>query len=293
MPNSHFQRKIKLKTYILFGIIGVLVVTNGVLFFQNRQEKSEINTQNTFQSQALQSEIMHLEEQLNASENISKSLEQKWQNEKNSVQSKLKNIKSHLQKQKTNTNQIELAKREIVELRNFVKQYQLQIDSLQKENELLNRNNQLLNHKITNADQKIERLSQTLEKGKFFQIQHLEVTAFKKRFGRKSPTEKATRAENIQIQFEVSRNPLLEKGKYPFYIRIFDPLGNLIAQDKDIFKFKDETLQYTLMSHIDYQNENTTLNIKWKNPRDFEKGKYVVLIYAQNRIIGETELFLK
>ncbi|MDT4844064.1 hypothetical protein FQZ97_780060 [compost metagenome] len=103
---------------------------------------------------------------------------------------------------------------------------------------------------------------------------------------------KAHSANKLVINFNIATNDLAEKGFRSIYLRVFDPAGNLIANNTDFFEANGQQMQYSHRIQISYNNDDTTYAINWTNPKEFLKGVYTVILYCDGFEMGKSQLIL-
>lgn len=95
----------------------------------------------------------------------------------------------------------------------------------------------------------------------------------------------------IQVCFKTTENEVTEKGVEIFYIRIINPIGEILAIESlgsGIFinKYKDEEMRFTMSKEISYDNQINEVCAFWFPGQDFIKGTYNVEIYNKGHLSG-------
>ena len=83
------------------------------------------------------------------------------------------------------------------------------------------------------------------------------------------------------------------KDYHKIYLRVFDPSGNLIADQNNMFVSDGQEMQYSDMITISYNDDNTEYDIEWVNPIPFIKGTYSVILYADGSTMGKSSVTLR
>ena len=76
-------------------------------------------------------------------------------------------------------------------------------------------------------------------------------------------------------------------------MRVFDPSGNLVAKEENVFEIEGQQMQYSGSIEFIYNNDNSAYKILFENPNGFIKGKYSIILYADGYIMGKSEIILK
>jgi hypothetical protein len=112
--------------------------------------------------------------------------------------------------------------------------------------------------------------------------------------GKESPASKASNTDKLRISFSIVENPLARRGMHNIYIRVIDPSGNLvISKNSGTFTAKDEELQYTYQTSIEYTKEGKIYAIDWSNNGDFQKGDYTMLLYSDDYSMGRGTISIR
>ena len=99
----------------------------------------------------------------------------------------------------------------------------------------------------------------------------------------------------IKTCFSIIENKLAQAGDKEIYIRILDSEGNLLNSPTPltIINQQKEELKMSSKRTINYQNQNTDLCIFYEIENSIPAGNYIVEVYAEGFLIGETSLALR
>ncbi len=117
--------------------------------------------------------------------------------------------------------------------------------------------------------------------------------------GKETPTDKARRVEKVKICFTLSENLIIPEGVKTLYVRIARPDQLILIKNKSddfSFTFKGETLQYTIMKEIEYNNIQKDVCLYWIKRYSKEPmmtGVYNVEIFSDDEVIGNAQFTLK
>ena len=112
--------------------------------------------------------------------------------------------------------------------------------------------------------------------------------------GKLIPTERARRSDKIRVCYTVAKNPLTEAGDKEFYVQVIDPNSNVLGANNQV-KFEDKVLNYSLISHFNYENRNLNICefISPNGDEKFEKGRYIVNVFNEENLISTSEFTLR
>lgn len=146
------------------------------------------------------------------------------------------------------------------------------------------------------VEQKNSELSKKVELAKVLSATNIKISPMKKRFltGKEANTDKAKRADNMKISFDLADNKISESGEKNLFIVVYDPEGNAFGSEK--FKLENGTEKiFTISKKIQFVQGQATKNIEteWKpNNSKFTKGIYIIEIYQLGQKIGEEKVSL-
>jgi len=288
------------KIYLLVIVIAALVGMNAYLFFKDRQQSERFVTIST-EKDKLRLEVEKIEVELDKVEALNLDLNEKLLEEQKSAREKIAQLKVALEKGEITQGELDKANNQINELRTFVKNYNDQIIQLQRDNIYLKNSRDSLentlksvNNKASNLENENANLNAKVKTAAVLKLQGAEIIAFRtKSSGKKVEVTKSSTAEKLSVRFNIIPNELAEKGHHNIYLRVFDPAGNLLADEGNRFEADGQEMQYSHSIYINYNNDESTYVIDWTNPKPFIKGIYTVILYADGNTLGKAQVNLK
>ncbi|KQS41194.1 hypothetical protein [Pedobacter sp. Leaf194] len=288
------------KIYFLIIVIAALIGTNGYLFFKDRQQGERLVTVST-EKDKLRLEVEKIEVELDKVNALNLDLNEKLVGEQQLAREKIAELKISLEKGKITQAELDKAQTQIDELKIFIKNYNDQVIQLQKENIFLKSTKDSLENSVKVANDKANSLANEnsnlnakVKTAAALKVQKAEIIAFRtKSSGKKIEVSKSSTTEKLSVRFNVIPNELAEKGHHNVFLRVFDPAGNLLADESNRFEADGQEMQYTHSVYIDYNNDNSTYTIDWANPKPYIKGIYTVILYTDGATMGKAQLELR
>lgn len=190
-----------------------------------------------------------------------------------------------------NTREIIRLKKELATLRAILKDYVMQIDSLNRENQALKvdndklRNqNQLAKEHITTLSTQNEELVDKVAIASQLNATGISAMAHNKRG---KDTDKIRKAKKFVVSFTLARNVTTETGMRSIYVRITTPTGSILTNG-GTFQYENRDLQYSILKEVEYNGEELPVTVYWDIAESLTAGQYRVDIFANGQNIGTT-----
>ena len=217
-------------------------------------------------------------------------------------------LNAHLEREKTrikqllsiNASNVQLIKRyksEISTMRDIMKSYIVQIDSLNTRNKLLVAENQDIKQKINKVQKNNDELSKVKEElstkvevASVIQAKNMKAVTFNKN---RKETTRFDRIEKLQVCFTLRENPIAKAGKKVVYLRIIRPDSLAIASSPDnLFDYNGKKMIFTASREVDYMNQDVDVCIFVDKSPDFVLGNYKAEVYLDGNLIGNSGFIL-
>lgn len=201
-----------------------------------------------------------------------------------------------LQKEKTyNYEQLAKYKKEVAMLRDVMKGYLRQIDSLNTINSNLQAQNIKYKKEINTAqlradvaEEKADELNTKVRIGSVIQASGIRMTALN---AKSNEVKRMKLAKRLKVDFDLTANELAEPGEKSIYLRITGPDGYLLAPSEVIlFNFEGDEMRASAVRKVDYENESVPVSIFYDG-ESFTNGTYSVDIYVDGRLSGTKEIY--
>lgn len=195
-----------------------------------------------------------------------------------------------------NASNVQLLKKyraEIGTMREIMKGYIVQIDSLNTLNQQLMAENigikqqisevQNTNVELTRAK---EELTSKVSVASVIQAKDINAVTLNKK---RKETTRIANIDKLRICFTLRENPIAAAGEKEVFMRIIRPDSLVITTSPDnLFDFNGDKLVYSASRLVDYMNQDIEMCIFLDNTGDFIEGTYSVELYLENNIIGRT-----
>ena len=212
-------------------------------------------------------------------------------------QQRVEELQEELKRTKNNdAAEIMRLKKELATLREILRNYIMQIDSLNRLNQQLNQENENLRTENEQAQQHISNLTTEKENltDKVAIASQLDATGIsaigKNKRGR--TTSKVKDVKKFQISFTISRNVTAKTGMKSVYVRILTPTNETLTQG-GTFPFENRQLEYSIRKDIEYTGEEQPVTVYWDVNQTLLAGTYRVDVFADGHRIGGTTFSLE
>ena len=205
-------------------------------------------------------------------------------------QMKTQRLLEELKKTKAeDAREITRLKKELATVRAVLRDYVMQIDSLNRQNERLQAENTQVKEQLAERNTQIEGLSN--EKASLSQkvaiaaqldATNIQLLALKKA---NKTVKKIKDCKTMQVNFTISRNVTATNGNRTVYVRIQNPGGNTL-NGGGTFAYENRHLEYTMKKNIEYTGEETPVTLYWTVSQMLEAGDYRVSIFVDGNMIG-------
>ena len=198
-------------------------------------------------------------------------------------------------------------KKQLARLQNISQEYVKEMDKLYQENQQLKDENTQVKADLeqerqdkANIQKSNEDLTSKINNAAVFKAYSVHSGAYNvKAKGDEELTDKATRAKRIKTSFVLGENSLIEPGPVNVYCRIAVPgTGKVLtpgSSDSFSFVHNGQRLQYSSKAVVNYNNAAQNVTLTWDIPSDDKaiKGRYIVQIFTDDQMLGESSFTLK
>lgn len=285
------EKKLKRTMWILIMVAVALVAVLGFVWSQKASLISE-----------LEDEKRDLTEQMESLQNDYATLSSDYDNINSQLDTSRAEVADLLERiKKTNaTNRAKMRQyeKELGTLRSIMRNYIVQIDSLNT-----------LNHKLTaeaaaarreaaaskaesvQLSQQVENLTGQVAAGSVIKARGLHIAAYN---SSDKVTDRSSRTVRLLTSLSLVENDLAPKGPVRVFIRVKDPDGIILTNsNRSSFTFNGETMVASASRRVDYEGSEVDLSIYLNDIPEYRKGVYTVEAYTEQSFLGKSELMLR
>ena len=256
---------------------------------QDMQELAELDKQdmeNEYERFALQ--YSEMKTQINNDSIIQQLTEEQMKTQQ--LLEELKRVKA------SDAREIARLKKELATVRAVLRDYVMQIDSLNRLNESLKQENTTVKAELEQRNQQVAGLSS--EKASLSQkvaiAAQLDATNISLQLLNKrgKDAKKLKDCTQMKTSFVITKNVTASNGNRTVYVRIQNPGGNVLGGG-GTFPFENRQLEASAKKTIEYTGEETPVTVYWNVSQMLEAGEYRVSVFADGNMIGSRTFTFK
>lgn len=198
----------------------------------------------------------------------------------------------------TNRAKMRQYEKELGTLRSIMRNYIVQIDSLNTLNKKLTADAAAARREAEESRRQNEELQNTVESlsgrvaaGSVIKARGLRMEAYN---SSDKITDRSSRVVRMLATLSLVENDLAPKGPIRIYIRVKDPDGILLTNSTQrTFEVDGEPMICSASREIDYQGKEVELSIYLNDIPSYMKGIYTVEAYTEQGKLGEAEVMLR
>ena len=283
-----------MKKKVLIPLVVVLLALIGGLayLFKSLEEQKQVNRdmqelaeldkqemENEYERFALQ--YSEMKTQINNDSIVEQLTQEQMKTQK--LLEELKKVKAD------DAREITRLKKELATVREVLRSYIIQVDSLNRLNESLKQENSRVNAVLQERNSQIAGLSN--EKASLSEkvaiaaqldATNISLSLLNKR---DKPTKKLKDTKKMQVNFTITKNVTASNGNRTVYVRIQNPGGNTLSGGGS-FAYENRNLEYSMKKTIEYTGEEVSVATFWNVSQMLEGGQYRVSIFADGNMIG-------
>ena len=274
-------------TSIVLGVALLLLI---YMYFDKKSKMIEMETVLTQEKDSLATELRHMVVAYDTLKTNNDTLNAGLQKQKDKI----------VQLLSVNASNVQLIKRyknEISTMRNIMKSYIVQIDSLNTRNKMLSSENSEIKEQIsqvrntnTELSKVKEELTSKVEVASVIQAKNIAAVSLNKK---RKETTRIGSLDKLRICFTLRENPLAKAGQKDVYMRVIRPDSLVVTSSPDnLFEYKGNKIIYSANRQVDYMNQDIEVCIFMDNKGDFIIGNYSVELFLDDNIIGRTNFML-
>ena len=284
------KRKPPVILIILIIILSCAIIYLGFTY-NNLKKQSEIEkTELERQKSNLETELQSIYNQYDSLKTENDTMNLKLLAEQQRIEKLLKISANNVYK-------IRMYEKELETIRQVLKSYIYQIDSLNQANIALRSENIDVKQKLRQTEiekdeltvQK-EELTQMVEKASVLSAKNIVITPLNKRSKENLRSDKV---DKIRTCFTIRENSVIPPGNKIIYLRIARPDDVILTSGVNLFEYQGEQVVFSASREVQYENVDIELCIFWTNDGQLIPGTYRLNIYVDGNDIGSITFALK
>ena len=198
----------------------------------------------------------------------------------------------------TNAREISRLKKELATLRKIMRNYVMQIDSLNRANEALKEENKQVVKKYQQASstaatlkKEKEKLTERVTLASRLDATDISVTPVN---ARGKAQKRIKRMQQFVVNFKIAKNITAPVGEKTIYVRILKPDDDVLVKNRsNLLSFEGKEINYSMKKIIEYEGEEVAVTLYWDIEEFLSPGTYRVDIFADGNHIGKKSFTLE
>ena len=212
-------------------------------------------------------------------------------------QEKTERLLKELKDTKSNdAREIARLKKELATVRAVLRNYVIEIDSLNRLNQNLTAENTRIRGQYNEATRQIEGLNteRASLSEKVAIAAQLDATGISMQLKNKrgKSTDKTSKCKTVQVNFTIAKNVTAKNGQKTFYVRITTPTGTALGGGGS-FSYQNRSLEASMKKTVEYDGQETSISTFWNVSQSLMEGTYQVSIFADGNMIGSRSFTFK
>ena len=285
------EKNLKNVMYIMIAVAVLLAGALAYIWYQ----KSMLVNELTLEKEELTAQMIDLQNDYAMLSSDYDTINSQLDSSREEVSQLIERIKKT---EATNRAKMRQYERELGTLRSIMKNYIVQIDSLNTLNKKLTADAAAARREAAESRRHNEELRNTVESltgqvaaGSVIKARGLRMDAYN---ASDKITDRSSRVVRMLATLSLVENELAPKGPIRIYIRVKDPDGILLTNSTQrTFEVDGEPMICSASREVDYQGKEVELSIYLNDIPSYVKGIYTVEAYTEQGKLGETEIMLR
>lgn len=293
------EKAVNRKTWWIMGIVLLVLIigVGGYYLWHQKQQMQEMTEMFALEKESLSDEYEQLSLQyegyrFGVGNDSLIALLTTEQEKVQRLQEELRTVKS------TNVRRINELKKELETLRKVMRNYVIQIDSLNAENQQLKDENRQVTQKYQQASSRAARLSkekdqlsERVEMASRLDAVNIQVRPITSK-GKNA--KKIDKAAQLMMTFIISKNITAPVGEQIIYVRLMKPDDDVLTKpNSGRFQFENKEITYSMRKPIEYDGEEQNVVMYWDIEEFLSPGTYRADIFAGGSLIGRKSFVLE
>lgn len=279
---------------IMYALIAVAVLLAGALAYIWYQKTSLVN-ELTIDKEELTAQMIELQNDYASLSSDYDTINSQLDSSREEVSQLIERIK---QTEATNRSKMRQYEKELGTLRSIMRNYIVQIDSLNTLNKKLTADAAAARREAAESKKREQELNKTVESlsgqvaaGSVLKARGIRIEAYN---ASDKVTDRSSRVVRLLTSLSLVENDLAPKGPVRIYIRVKGPDGILLTNSTQrTFEVAGEPMICSASREVDYQGKEVDLSIYLNDIPEYVKGIYTVEAYTEQTMLGSAELMLR
>ena len=292
-------KEINKMSLLIMAVVVLLLIIAGAIYyiFHQNQQMDELEQTYVLDKESMEDDLNELSLQYEG-------VKFKVSNDSllyllDSEQEKIQRLQEELRTVKaTNSQEVNRLKKEIQTLRKIMRNYIVQIDSLNKVNEQLTvekneavKKYQQASSVATTLKKEKEKLSERVTLASRLDATGINVTPVNSR-GKVMKAIK--KMEQFVVDFRIAKNITAPVGEKVVYVRIMKPDDDVLVKSRaDVFSFEGKEINYSMKKIVEYEGEELPVTMYWNIEEFLSPGTYRVDVFIDGNMIGRKSFTLE
>ena len=291
-PKNYILRNMNKKILIPLIVVILALVGAAAWLFVNLQEQKQVvqdmeelaeldkqEMENEYERFTMQ--YSEMKTQINNDSIIAQLTAEQMKTQK--LLEELKQVKA------SDAREIARLKKELATVREVLRDYVYQIDSLNRLNQNLMAENSRVNAELTERNAEVAGLNS--EKASLSEkvaiAAQLDATGISLQMldKRGKVAKKLKDLKQFRVSFNIAKNVTASNGNRTVYVRIQNPGGNTLSGGGS-FAYENRNIECSAKKVIEYTGEETPVTVFWNMTQMLEAGDYRVSIFVDGNMIG-------
>lgn len=288
----------KMSLLIMAVVLLVLIIAGAAYYiYHQKQQMTDLEQMYSLDKESLEDEFNELSLQyegykFNVGNDSLVGLLSTEQAKVQRLQEELRTVKA------TNTQEISRLKKELQTLRKIMRNYVVQIDSLDRvakqltveKNEAVQKYKQASSTASSLKKEK-EKLTERVTLASRLDATGISVTPVNSR-GKLAKVIK--KMEQFVVDFRIAKNITAPVGEKLVYVRIMKPDDDILVKSRaDMFNFEGKEINYSMKKLVEYEGEDLPVTMYWNIEEFLSPGTYRVDIFVDGNLIGRKNFSLE
>ncbi|WP_461632379.1 hypothetical protein [Labilibaculum euxinus] len=286
------------KDNIYIGVLatlGVILVILAVMYYMEHRDNKRYISEITTEKISLENELKLLSQDYDSLQTSNDTLNVQLKMEQEKINELLDRMKVF---RNNSYFEINKYKKELGTLKGVLRDYIVQIDSLNTRNQLLTAENVRVKKQIdwvkdrnTKLEESTETMKEVISKAATLSLVDLACSPINRK-GKE--VKKISKTEKLVTNFTIQKNVTASTGAKAIFVRITRPDEVVLGNPENLlFDFENTKLSYSATREIDYEGEQLDVAVFWDNDGSLIEGEYKVDVFAEGNHIGSAKFLMK